>query len=175
MVAAGLSHGVRGGGGRSMTRQHTAVVDGERAQQRRRGSWRLERCCLAMRWRAWLHAPSGVAWREEAAKREAAREWQAGSAAGRGRATYRWLCAGCGCGGRRARAPWRLRRAADGLKRNLELLPCDGLALKRVVGAHGLAYGAVLHQRRARHVVEAEALDGAVQLRARGGEVSHED
>ena len=76
-------------------------------------------------------------------------------------------CWSARCGRRCACAPWRLRRAADGLEGDLELLSCNGLALQRVVGADRLACGAVLNQRRAGQVVETEALDGAVKLRAR--------
>ena len=112
------------------------------------------------------HVPSE--WYGEAQRRcEAACKpsGDAGSAAGEGGATYHCWSAGCGC--RCACAPWRLRRAADGLEGNLELLSSNGLALQRIVGAHRLAYAAVLHERRAGQVIEAEALDGAVKLRAK--------
>ena len=83
--------------------------------------------------------------------------------------TYHSLSTGRGSRG--ACAPWRLRRAADGLKRNLQLLSCNRLALQRVVGAHRLAYRAELHERRACLVIEAEALDGTIKLRERKASV----
>ena len=122
------------------------------------GGWMLL-CCEVV-----LHAPSEWCGDEEQQPCEGAAQGTSEQAQAwgckQGRETYHCLC------GLLARAAWWQRRAADGLKRNLELLTCDGLALQRVVGADCLAYGAVLHQRRAGHVVEAEALDGAVQLRA---------
>lgn len=122
--------------------------------------------CLAMSWFC-MRRRSGI-WQRAAGKRGARRRPSARerrTVGVRRRETYHCLASRCG---RRPRAPWGLRRAADGLKRNLELLTCDGLPLQCVVGAHGLAYGAILNQRGARHVVEAQALDGPVKLRRRG-------